>query len=68
MRLPALIGITLCFTGLVSGCSGDEVKRATYEAAYQRTCIDQSGAPNCDPGHKDYETYTKERSQVLQPE
>ena len=68
MRLPALMGFTLCFACLFSGCSGEEIKRATYEAAYQKNCIDQTDAANCDPAHKDYDTYRKERDQALHSE
>ena len=68
MKSLAPIFLILAATLLVTGCSGDAVKRATYEAAYQKNCIDQTGAANCDPAHKDYDTYRKERDQALHSE
>jgi len=47
------------------GCTSDELKRSTYEALYQKQCMDRSGTPNCDPNHKSYDQYTKEREEAL---
>lgn len=50
-----------------SACTSDHLKRAAYEAAYQKGCIDRAGVPNCDPEHKSYENYSKERELLMRP-
>jgi len=49
----------------LAGCSTDDVKRATYEGLYQKSCNDRTGEFNCDPDHRDYEQYKKERDEAL---
>jgi len=46
-------------------CTSEAVKRSTYEASYQKHCMDSTGAPNCDPEHKSYDEYKKDREEVL---
>ena len=48
-----------------TACSSEATKRAAYEALYQKDCIDRTGIPQCDPEHKDYDEYRKEREEVL---
>ena len=47
-----------------SACTSDHVKRAAYEAAYQKGCMDRVGFANCDPEHKSYEEYSKDRDRL----
>ncbi len=63
-----VLGTTLLLCLTLSGCSSEGVQRAAYEAAYQKGCMDRTGATNCDPGHKTYEEYQKERSQLSKPD
>jgi hypothetical protein len=44
-----------------SACTSDGIKRAAYEAAYQKGCMDRSATPNCDPEHQTYEDYSRGR-------
>ena len=48
-----------------TACTSEATKRAAYEALYQKDCIDRTGIPQCDPEHKDYDEYRKEREEVL---
>ena len=48
-----------------SACTTDHIKRAAYEAAYQKGCIDRTGTPNCDPEHKTFEEYSKDRDRLI---
>jgi hypothetical protein len=54
--------------GMWPACSSDQVNRSAYEAVYQKSCMDQTGVPNCDPEHMTYDEYRKDREQVLEPE
>jgi hypothetical protein len=63
-----LLAATIVLLSLAwSACTSDHIKRAAYEAAYQKGCIDRAGTPNCDPEHKTYESYSKDRDQLLRP-
>ncbi len=56
----------LCIA-LFGACSSEAAKRAAYESAYQKSCIDRTGTTaNCDPGHKSYDEYRKQREQPEQ--
>lgn len=46
----------------IAACSQHAFRQATYEAAYQKGCMDQEGRPNCDPAHPDYDSYQRERA------
>ena len=48
-----------------SACSSDYFKRAAYEAAYQKGCVDRAGTANCDPEHQSYEQYAKNRERLI---
>ena len=48
-----------------SACTSDHIKRSAYEAAYQKGCIDRIGTANCDPEHKSYEQYARDREQLM---
>jgi hypothetical protein len=48
-----------------SACTSDQVKRAAYEAAYQKSCIDRTGLPACNPDHQDYDQYQSERGKLV---
>jgi len=72
-RSPLIHGIAVAvIASLVAfacaACSSEATKRAAYEALYQKDCIDRTGIPQCDPEHKDYDEYRKEREEVLNPD
>jgi len=48
-----------------SACTSDHVKRAAYEAAYQKGCIDRVGLPVCNPEHQNYDQYQSERDKLV---
>lgn len=48
-----------------SACTSDHVKRAAYEATYQKSCIDRIGLPACNPDHLSYEQYQAERDRLV---
>jgi hypothetical protein len=50
---------------ILPGCTSDAAKRSAYEALHQKWCMDRTGVPNCDPDHKSYDAYEKEREEVL---
>jgi len=66
MDKKALLVATAVLLSLAwSACTSDNVKRAAYEAAYQKGCIDRVGVPDCDPAHKSYEEYSRDRDQLV---
>jgi hypothetical protein len=48
-----------------SACTTDHIKRAAYEAAYQKGCIDRIGTANCEPEHRSYEQYAQDRDPLM---
>jgi hypothetical protein len=50
----------------LSGCTSDTLQQGSYEALYQKACLDRAGVPDCDPDHKSFETYRREREEVLE--
>ena len=63
MHIMNRIGIALALLLVLSACSSESVTRGTYEAIYQKGCMDREGKPNCDPEHKSYDQYKKEREE-----
>jgi len=59
-------GIAAYLLLALSACTSEAVKSSAYEALHQKGCIDRTGTPNCDPQHKGYDEYQKERNAVLQ--
>jgi len=57
-----LLSLALC------ACSSDALKRAAYEASYQKGCMDRTATPQCDPAHKSYDEYGKDREQLIKPD
>ena len=57
------ISIALALLFALTACASDSVTRGTYEAIYQKGCMDREGKPNCDPQHKSYDQYKKEREE-----
>jgi hypothetical protein len=49
----------------VSACTSEAFKSSAYEALHQKGCIDRTASPYCDPQHKRYDEYQKERDAVL---
>lgn len=68
MDTRVMNGLLMIVIGMLPACSSDQVKRSAYEAAYQKSCMDHTGTPNCDPEHMTYDEYRKDREQVLEPE
>ena len=62
-----LIAIHLILLLAVTACASESAKRGTYEAIYQKGCLDREGKPNCDPEHKSYDQYKKEREESRKP-
>jgi|GEM_PF-3128555 len=48
-----------------AGCSGDQVKRATYNALHDKNCIDKVGYADCDPKRPSYDRYRRDRARAL---
>ncbi|HUL40753.1 MAG TPA: hypothetical protein VLV32_02430 [Burkholderiales bacterium] len=65
MNRNVFVGIVVFFMLALPGCTSDELKRSTYEALYQKQCMDRSGTPNCDPEHKSYDEYRNEREDAF---
>lgn len=59
-----LTAAVLIAAGAASGCSGEQVKRATYDALHDKECIDKVGYPNCDPNRPSYDRYKRDRSKA----
>jgi hypothetical protein len=65
MNRNLLVATAVLLSLAWSACTSDHLKRAAYEAAYQKSCVDRTGIANCDPGHKSYEQYQQERDQLM---
>lgn len=61
------IGLALTLLLALSACASESVRRGAYEAVYQKGCMDREGRLNCDPEHKTYEQYRKEREEPQTP-
>jgi len=59
-----MMAAILIAAGAASGCSGEQVKRATYDALHDKECIDKVGYPNCDPNRPSYDQYRRERGKA----
>jgi len=59
---PILLVFALC---LCAGCSSDAVKRAAYESAHGKACMERDRTPQCDIPKQDYDTYQREREKTL---
>jgi hypothetical protein len=66
MSQNTIIGTILLFTLASSACTSDDFKRSAYEAVYQKECVDRTGTPNCDPEHRSYDEYDKDREEALE--
>lgn len=67
MRATYLASTTLLLLSTLTGCASESGKRVTYDVIYQKACIERTGTLNCDPEHKDYDQYKKERDELLKP-
>jgi hypothetical protein len=65
MKRNVLVRTLVLLTLTLPGCTSEAVKRGTYDALYQKQCMDRSGVPNCDAEHKSYEQYKKDREETL---
>ena len=68
MKPYALIVTMIELVVVLPACTADSVKRGTYEAVYQKQCVDETRAPNCDSDHKSYDEYKRERDDALKRE
>ncbi|HUX25012.1 MAG TPA: hypothetical protein VMV87_10385 [Burkholderiales bacterium] len=69
MDKKALLVATAVLLSLAwSACTSGNIKRAAYEAAYQKGCIDRVGTPNCDPEHPTYVEYSSDRERLTRPD
>lgn len=68
MSRTTLLGTLALLVLLLSACTSDAVRRAAYEAAYQKGCIDRERSQNCDPAHKSYDEYKEDRDNLVKPE
>ena len=66
MNKKLLVATAVLLSLAWSACTSDHIKRAAYEAAYQKSCMARVGRPDCDPAHKSYEEYSKARDQLTQ--
>ena len=64
MDKKTLAAIAVLLSLAWSACSSDHIKRAAYEAAYQKSCMDRVGTPDCHPEHKSYAQYEQDRDQL----
>jgi hypothetical protein len=51
---------------LLSACTADQMKSTAYDSLYQNECLRRNFTPQCDPAHKPYRDYDKERRKVLE--
>ena len=69
MDKKALLVATAVLLSLAwSACTSGNIKRAAYEATYQKGCIDRVGVPNCDPGQPSYAEYSNDRERLTRPD
>ena len=59
------LALAVLVLGLCAGCSSDAVKRAAYESAHAKACMDRDHTPQCDIPKQDYDTYQHEREKTL---
>jgi len=63
--MPRLLSIFLLIAcTLISACAYDNAKQLTYDALYNRQCVQEKGYANCDPDPLTYEEYESERQEL----
>ena len=62
MHTTNLVGIAVTLLLVLSGCASERFTGGVYEAVYQKQCMDTVSKPNCDPEHKSYDDYKRERA------
>ncbi len=67
VHITSRLGIAFMLLLGLSACASESVTRGAYEAVYQKGCMDREGRPNCDPDHKSYDQYKKEREESRTP-
>lgn len=65
MDKKLLAAIAILMSLAWTACSSDHFKRAAYEAAYQKGCIDRVGVPNCAAAYPSYVQYQADRDQLV---
>lgn len=63
---PVLLLAVVAIVIGVAGCTGEQVRRATYNALHDKNCIDKVGYSNCDPNRPSYDQYQRERDKTLE--
>ena len=59
-EILALIALTA-----LAGCSGEQFRRAAYEAGMQKQCQKDTGVPGCATPKPSYDDYRHERDKTL---
>lgn len=67
MNRGTSLAIIVLLLPILTACTSEAVKRGTYEAVYQKQCMDNAKVPNCDPEHKAYDQYKHDREEALKP-
>lgn len=63
-----MIVLSLLVLPLLPACNTEAVKRSAYESLHQKHCIDTTGSPNCEPGHKNFDRYRQDRETLKPPQ
>ena len=60
------VSSVIVFASLVTnGCAYENVKNLTYDALHDRECLKIEGELNCDPDRPSYDSYEKQRKEIL---
>ncbi|HKQ30870.1 MAG TPA: hypothetical protein VJS66_06260 [Burkholderiales bacterium] len=62
------ISVGVLSISILSACTVEDFKAGMYEVFYQRQCMEELGMRDCDPEHKRYDDYKKEREALMRPE
>ena len=65
MRTNNHAAIAITFLLILSGCTAERLTGGAYEAVYQKHCMDTVRGPDCDPEHRSYDNYNREREEAL---
>ena len=61
------LGASLAVLLSLLGCANPEAaKPSAYQMLYQKGCMDRYHLPDCDPNHKSYEEFKKDRERQTQ--
>jgi len=67
MKPGMSLGASLAVLLSLRGCANPEAAKASaYQMLYQKGCMDRYHLPDCDPNHKSYEEFKKDRERQTQ--